>query len=729
MAGGDLIGLLEVDPELGRGIAPEDLDDARRLVVGRRLDLTAGPWDPNQLDGSDPPFAILVVEGLLTREQAVGSSVHIEILGPGDVLNRNEDQSIVPSRVRWTNAGPATVALLDRHFLAAVRRWPVLSLRLYERVADQRQRASLLTAINSIRNVEQRILAILWHLVGLYGSVDPEGQGVLPMRLSHEAIGNLVGARRPTVTLAMKALSEASYVRRDQERGFVLRERSRSTLVPDQSAFSSSGGAGISSLEPLPRAGLTSSFGGESPETRALGRLREQVSILRESESGMRAMFDLAGIGVALIDASTGELLEVNGRFAEMLGSEKRALLGKVIWELLEPTKGESIERALEPLAAHRASQADLEMSFRGPGGAVTLLQGDLALFDDVEERSRLIGVFQDVTAERTAERITREASERNALRVALNDALSGTDDEVLMQVQTCELLGRYLDVTRAYIGEPERDPADDVVGVRVRREFRAAGYASLSGFYSFEEIGEQFRGGYERGETLVVNDLFDIVPEKDRATYEALGVRACIVVPLTQKGEWFASLAVTQDRARQWSPEEISFVEETALRLRVAVDRLRTERERARHARVDAYRIALNDALRESDDPIRMQVAAAALLGAHLGVDNAYVIELDETPDGRVWRLHRDYRSEGTPSLAGTYTEEPYGLEGLVGGFNFVMTDAHVWPSERSNAPPGTMSASGPRSTSRCSREAGCGVLCAPPRPPRESGPTTRSR
>jgi Mn-dependent DtxR family transcriptional regulator len=52
----------------------------------------------------------------------------------------------------------------------------------------------------------------------------------VPLRLTHEALGHLVGAQRPTVTLALKDLRDRRLVTRLGRDGWLLAERGRTLL-------------------------------------------------------------------------------------------------------------------------------------------------------------------------------------------------------------------------------------------------------------------------------------------------------------------------------------------------------------------------------------------------------------------------------------------------------------------------------------------------------------------
>jgi hypothetical protein len=69
--------------------------------------------------------------------------------------------------------------------------------------------------------VEDRILVLLWHLADRWGRVRPEGVTV-PVRLTHEMLGKLVGARRPSVTTAVNELIQREQIARADDGGWLL---------------------------------------------------------------------------------------------------------------------------------------------------------------------------------------------------------------------------------------------------------------------------------------------------------------------------------------------------------------------------------------------------------------------------------------------------------------------------------------------------------------------------
>lgn len=114
------------------------------------------------------------------------------------------------------------LALLGRDVVFAARRWPGLASALQLRAAQQADRLAAQLVICQLPRVDQRLLSLLWLLAESWGRVTPAGTA-LPLKLTHEALGALIGARRPTVTLALRELTERGAIVRQNE-GWLLLE-------------------------------------------------------------------------------------------------------------------------------------------------------------------------------------------------------------------------------------------------------------------------------------------------------------------------------------------------------------------------------------------------------------------------------------------------------------------------------------------------------------------------
>src|SRR3954453_17376617 len=227
------VALLPADPTFARGIPAADLALAERVLVLPRLDLDAGQFAAPPAAGGSPAPLALVLDGLVGRHVALGERVATQLLGPGDVFDpwSTRRDALLTCSIRWSAFEPATLAVLDGRFATAAPRWPVLSPTAQERLAAVAERLAVHLAICQLPRVEERVLAVLWHLAERFGRIAPEGV-VLGLRLTHRLIGELVGAQRPTVSLAFASLLEDGLVSRRHDGALVLDQRSRGALDP-----------------------------------------------------------------------------------------------------------------------------------------------------------------------------------------------------------------------------------------------------------------------------------------------------------------------------------------------------------------------------------------------------------------------------------------------------------------------------------------------------------------
>jgi CRP-like cAMP-binding protein len=169
-------------------------------------------------------FGAFVLDGMLLQRLQLGDHEAMRLIGPGDLIAAGmKPSSTLVGGFRRRAISDLRLAVLGHDFLLAARRWPALIAGLHLRMAEQVDRAAAQITICQLARVADRVLAMMWLLAETWGRVTASGV-TLPVSLTHEALGALVGARRPTVSLALAELIERGAVVR-QRTGWLLLER------------------------------------------------------------------------------------------------------------------------------------------------------------------------------------------------------------------------------------------------------------------------------------------------------------------------------------------------------------------------------------------------------------------------------------------------------------------------------------------------------------------------
>ena len=197
-----VVGLvLDLDPDLGVGIAGDEWELARNACRGRVITVEPGVWDT--VSATQRPadaVGLLIVNGLVAREVTLRDRHMFELLGTGDVIHPHpvSEWPHLAGETSTTAIMETIVVALEAPFVRVAARWPSLLGAVQRRLEAQRERLAVQGLIAHLPRAEHRLLLQLWHLSGRWGRVTPEGI-VVPLQLTHDLLGQLIAARRPTV--------------------------------------------------------------------------------------------------------------------------------------------------------------------------------------------------------------------------------------------------------------------------------------------------------------------------------------------------------------------------------------------------------------------------------------------------------------------------------------------------------------------------------------------------
>lgn len=219
-----VVKLLERDRELG-----EDLDPARFAAAVERakasaITLPRGTWRPPAWSNAVRSGAgLLILEGMILRRVGVEGRFGAELLSTGDLMRpwqREDLHSSVPRKLCWQVLDRSKLAVLDIDVMRRIADYPEIQSRLVARALRRSRRLALHIAIVHQPKVEARLYMLLWHLADRWGTVRADGV-MMPVRLTHETLAELLAARRPTVSSAVGALERTGVLERTSE-GWLL---------------------------------------------------------------------------------------------------------------------------------------------------------------------------------------------------------------------------------------------------------------------------------------------------------------------------------------------------------------------------------------------------------------------------------------------------------------------------------------------------------------------------
>jgi CRP-like cAMP-binding protein len=222
--------LLDAEPDLGGLLSAAELSTARTQLVARVM--SGGSGDGPVLGhASSQSASVILAQGFLLRETALGNRRSAQLMGPGDILSPFGGHGAAPEAVpAWRFLTDADLIVLGERELAQLSAWPAVTAALLQRWAVQAERASLQLDIVKQAHIEVRVMLMLWHFAQRWGRVLPGGI-LLPLPLTHQLLGQLVGSRRPTVSLAVKHLERDGVLSRTDGGAWLLDERFLSESV------------------------------------------------------------------------------------------------------------------------------------------------------------------------------------------------------------------------------------------------------------------------------------------------------------------------------------------------------------------------------------------------------------------------------------------------------------------------------------------------------------------
>lgn len=209
---------------MGERLAPEHL--AAASLTARAVTIQVAPgewselvWPASVRDG----LGLLILDGLLLRHVGMDGRFGAELLARGDLLRpwqREDAGASVPRRLGWRVLRRCRIAVLDVDFAKRIAGYPEIHGQLIGRALRRSRYLAVNMAIVHQPKVETRLHMLLWHLADRWGTVRTDGV-LVPVKLTHSILGELVAAQRPTVSAALSALQDNGQINRSPD-GWLL---------------------------------------------------------------------------------------------------------------------------------------------------------------------------------------------------------------------------------------------------------------------------------------------------------------------------------------------------------------------------------------------------------------------------------------------------------------------------------------------------------------------------
>jgi CRP/FNR family transcriptional regulator, cyclic AMP receptor protein len=166
-------------------------------------------------------LGLLVIEGLALVQVDAGRAPVGWLVGADDILRPWElrDVSLLAS-ASWQVLAPLQLALLDPDFARRVAGVGSITDGLIAKATQTSHWLFAKSLVTGTSVIEERLLLLFALLGERWGKATSAGV-VVAMPLTHQVLATLIGARRPSVSTALRALSNSGLLRRTAE-GWLL---------------------------------------------------------------------------------------------------------------------------------------------------------------------------------------------------------------------------------------------------------------------------------------------------------------------------------------------------------------------------------------------------------------------------------------------------------------------------------------------------------------------------
>ena len=269
-----------------------------------------------------------------------------------------------------------------------------------------------------------------------------------------------------------------------------------------------------------------------------------------------------------------------NDAYAPTIGAKHPAALGRPaaesfveLWDDLEPL----LRRVRETRETFAAKDRPFHIERHGYREMVHFDASFSPVPDETGAVGGVLCIVSETTERVRAEQALRASEGRLRFLGELDEALRRSRDAAEAMATAAERLARRLGASRCAYADVDAGSGND--RFVIRRDYTAPGHTSSAGIYSLDLFGPRAAKAMHGGSTLVIRDIArELAADEGGAMFQAIGFRAIVCCPLVKDGRLAAMMAVHQDVARDWQPDEIGLVETVVERCWAHVERVGSE-------------------------------------------------------------------------------------------------------------------------------------------------------
>jgi CRP/FNR family cyclic AMP-dependent transcriptional regulator len=209
---------------LFRGLTTEQLSKLSPLMRSK-----VSPAGTEIITADEPgEIAYIILDGSakIHIDQLDGSDVILAILGAGAIVGEMSLADSLGRSASVTTLDPSTFLLIDRAgFWASLREMPTMSYNLMNILSRRLRLANLHTQSLVRLDVYGRVAGQLLALAREYGEATPNGNVVIPLRLTQSDLASMVGASRVRVNQALSFYKKREYLSVDNDRRIIIHDQ------------------------------------------------------------------------------------------------------------------------------------------------------------------------------------------------------------------------------------------------------------------------------------------------------------------------------------------------------------------------------------------------------------------------------------------------------------------------------------------------------------------------